>query len=122
VKEFPDLVDTYRRFQRRSFEFVSIGVEDKEAMPKAEKFLKKTAVAIPDGLADSLKAEGRTTNNYIWTGNVDELAKAIDKDWTGALPYTVLIGKNGEVLWQHSAAVDPVELRKQIVKALANEG
>ena len=122
VKEFPDLVDTYRRCQRRPLEFVSIGVEDEEAMAKAEKFLKKTGVAVPDTMADSLKAEGRTTNNYIWTGNVDELAKAIDKDWTGALPYTVLIGKNGEVLWQNTSAVDPVELRRQIVKALANEG
>lgn len=119
VKEFPDLVETYRRFQRRPLEFVSIGIEEESALPKAEKFLKKTLVAVPDTMEDSLKAEGRTTNNYIWSGNVDEVAQVIDKEWTGALPHTVLISPKGEIVWRHAGELDITDLRRQIIKALA---
>ena len=119
VAEFPDLVDAYRRFQNRSFDFISISLDPLEAEGKAKKFLEKQHAALSDKTKGALEKEGRSSNNYIFSGeNPDLLAEAIDKEWTGAQPHTVLLSPKGEILWRHSAQLDPVELRRQIAKAL----
>ncbi|QJE98782.1 redoxin domain-containing protein [Luteolibacter luteus] len=119
IAEFPDLVDAYRRFQNRSFDFISISLDPVEDQAKAQKFLAKQHAALSDKTKPSMEKEGRKSNNYIFSGdNADKLAEAIDKEWTGAQPHTVLISPKGEILWRHSAQLDPVELRRQIVKAL----
>jgi hypothetical protein len=63
-----------------------------------------------------LDEEERTTNNYLFDGDTEDLAKAIDSKWDGALPYTLLVGKDGEVLFRHSGVIDPLALRKKIVE------
>ena len=119
VKEFPALVDTYRRFQNRPFEFISISVDDVPQRDTVSKFLESRHAALSDQTAPSLKDEGRVSNNYHWTGgNPDAMAKAIDPEWTGALPHTVLIGPGGKILWRHTDEIDVVELRRQILKGL----
>jgi len=120
VKEFPALVDTYRRFQNRPMEFISISVDDLAQRPTVLKFLESRHAALSDQTAPSLAEEGRTSNNYLWTGgNPDAMAKAIDPEWTGALPHTVLIGPGGKVLWRHTDEIEVVELRRQVLKGLA---
>ena len=46
------------------------------------------------------------------------MAKAIDAEWTGALPYTILVAPGGKILWRHTDEIDPVELRRQVLKGL----
>ncbi|MCW1924101.1 redoxin family protein [Luteolibacter arcticus] len=119
VAEFPDLVDTYRRFQNRSFDFVTISLDPVSDEAKALKFLEKQHAALSDRTKKSLEKDGRTTNNYLFAGdNPDKLAEAIDKEWSGAQPHSVIVSPKGEIVWRHTGAVDPVELRRQIVKAL----
>lgn len=119
VAEFPDLVETYRRFQTRPVEFVSISIDPMSKKPAALKFLQSRHAAMVDSMMPSLKEEGRTTNNYIWAEeNTDPLAEAIDSEWTGALPHTVLIAPDGKILWRHTDKVDIFELRRQLLKAL----
>ena len=119
IAEFPDLVETYRRFQNREVEFVSITMDPIEKKAAAEKFLKAKHAGVADANMKTLKAEGRTTNNYIWTGgNPDKVAEAIDPEWTGALPDTVLLAPGGEILWRHSGQLDIVEMRKALIQAL----
>ena len=119
VKEFPDLIDTGRRFQNRQVELISISLDPVNLRPTVSKFLESRHAALPDPIAKSLVEEGRTTNNYHWTGgNPDAMAKAIDTEWTGALPHSVLIGPGGKILWRHTDGIDVVELRRQILKAL----
>lgn len=65
-----------------------------------------------------MQAEGRTTNNFLFKGNPDDLAEAFNSDWTGALPHTLVIAPKGELLWRHTGMVESVELRRQIVKWL----
>jgi peroxiredoxin len=117
VKEFPDLVDTYRRFQNRPMEMISISVDPVELRPAVAKFLESRHAALSDRTAPSLKEEGRETNNYHWTGgNPDTMAQAIDPEWSGALPHTVLVAPGGKILWRHTGELDFVELRRQILK------
>jgi peroxiredoxin len=119
VKEFPDLVDTYRRFQNRPVELITISLDDPAMRPAVSKFLESRHAALSDRTAPSLKEEGRTSNNYHWTGgNPDAMAEAIDGEWSGALPHTVLIAPGGKILWRHTGEIDVVEVRRQILKGL----
>lgn len=119
VAEFPALVDTYRRFQNRSFDFVTVSLDPVSDEAKVQKFLTKQHAALSDQTKEAVEKDGRTTNNYLFAGdNPDQLAEAIDKEWSGAQPHTVLLSPKGEIVWRHTGAVDPVELRRQIVKAL----
>jgi len=119
VKEFPDLVDTYRRFQNRGVELITISLDDPAMRPAVSKFLESRHAALSDRTAPSLAEEGRASNNYHWTGgNPDSMAEALDGEWTGALPHTVIIAPGGEILWRHTGELDVVELRRQILKGL----
>ena len=119
VAEFPDLVETYRRFQRRDVDFITISMDPMEDKAKAKKFLESRHAAIANHAKKTMEAEGRTSNNYIWAGdNADDLAEAIYPEWTGALPLTVIVSPEGNILWSHSEAIDVVELRSEIIKGL----
>ncbi|PXA02955.1 redoxin [Coraliomargarita sinensis] len=118
VVEFPDLVETYRRFQNRPVELITVSLDPLEDKGKALKFLEKQHAALSPRTAKSVQEEGRTTNNYLFDGNPDHLAEAFDPDWGGAMPHTLIIAPGGELLWRHSGMVEPVELRSQVVKWL----
>lgn len=119
VAEFPELVETYRRFQNRPFELISITTDPADSRARAEAFLKKSHAALANNTRESLTKEGRATNNYIFTGaNLDKLAEAMDPAWSGAQPHTVLISPEGKILWRHTNSLDFIELRRQIVAAL----
>jgi hypothetical protein len=60
-----------------------------------------------------------STKNYQYTSdNKYKLIEAIDKDWPGALPYTLLIKPGGEIIYKQLGAIDPLELKKAIVEYL----
>lgn len=119
VKEFPDLIDTGRRFQNRPMDFISISLDPVGQRAAVAKFLEAHHAALPAPPALSLKEEGRTSNNYHWTGgNPDQVAQAIDPEWSGALPHTLILAPGGAILWRHTGEIDPVEVRRQILKGL----
>ncbi len=120
VAEFPALIETYRRFQNRNVDFISISLDPTEDKPKALKFLQSRHAALSERTRKSMESEGRTSNNYIWAGKTpDTLAEAIYPKWTGALPLTIIISPEGEIIWSHeSEEVDVVELRTEILKGL----
>ena len=62
-----------------------------------------------------LKEDGRTTSHFIFKGDTEDLGKVFKDKWNGALPFTILVGANGEVLYEHSGKVDPLVLKKKIV-------
>lgn len=119
VAEFPDLVDTYRRFQNRPVDLITISLDPLEDKAKVQKFLESRHAALSERTKPSMEKEGRSSNNYIWSGkNPDKLAEAIHPDWTGALPLTLILSPEGKVLWSHGSELDVVELRAQILKGL----
>lgn len=92
VAEFPDLVETYRRYQSRPFELITISTDPAGKAKAVEKFLRQQHAALPPRTAPSLEAEGRTTNNYHYASDdLDALADALDPDWQGPLPHTILL-------------------------------
>jgi len=117
VAEFPELVKTARKFGLRDFEFITISLDNPKDKDAAKAFLEKKHAALNDRLKPSLKAEGRTTDSYIYSGtNQDDLIKALDPEWPGPIPHTVLVAPNGDVIWRHNGAVDGEELRDKVLE------
>ena len=119
VAEFPELVTTARKFGLRDFELITISTDDPKDSAKVKAFLEKRGAGLLDRLKPSLKAEGRTTNSYIFKeADTNALVKALDPEWPGAIPHTVLVGTNGEILWRHNGAVNGEELRAVILEKM----
>ena len=120
--EFPDLVKIYRQYQRRDFDFVTISADPADKKAAVAKFLSKQHATLSPHTVDSLKTEkgrnAKTTNNYHFWGDLDDLADALDSEWQGPLPHTVLLAPGGKVLYRHTGLVDPMEIRRAIVKQL----
>jgi len=67
----------------------------------------------------ALKAEGRPTNSYIFTGGeLADLMKVLDPEWPGPVPHTVLVGPGGEIIWRHNGPLDGDELRSKVVEVM----
>ena len=46
---------------------------------------------------------------------VDELIKALDPEWKGPQPHTVLLEPGGKVAWRHTGAISETELLYKIL-------
>jgi hypothetical protein len=53
-------------------------------------------------------------------GSTDKYAliEALDPEWQGALPHTLLIGPDGKVLYRQTGSIDFLAIRRAIVPAL----
>ena len=60
-------------------------------------------------------------NLLLGSKDKSTLIDAFDKEWRGALPYTVLLDARGAVLWRQEGAIDPLELKREILKAIGRE-
>ena len=57
--------------------------------------------------------------NYIFDSEDREaLADALDPHWKGPVPYTLLIAPGGKVIYRKHNSIDPLELKRAIVKEL----
>lgn len=109
VDEFPDLISLTRRMGLREFEMITISLDDEKAAGRAKAFLEKQGAGTSPRTAKSLKSEGRVTNNYRYAGaNQDDLVAALDPEWPGPIPHTVLIAPGGEIVWRQNG---PIELK-----------
>jgi thiol-disulfide isomerase/thioredoxin len=100
--EYPQFIDVHRMYKDRDFEFVSLSADQPTKVEKVLEFLKVRESAVKNYLFDS-------DDKYA-------LIEAIDPEWNGALPYTLLIEPMGNVVWKHQGEVDFHELKKFIVE------
>ena len=104
VAEFPDLVDLNVTFRGRDFEMVTVAAEYPKMGPKALRFL---------------EGQHASMRNYIF-GDTDKYAniEAIDPEWNGALPHTLIIDHNGDVIYRYTGMLDFIEVRRKLLPAL----
>lgn len=100
--EYPEFIVLQRMFGARDFEFVSLSADELSKKEAALEFLRKSESPVTNYIAD-------TDDKY-------ELIEAVDPDWNGALPYTVLLEPGGKVVWRHQGEADFFELKKTIVE------
>lgn len=119
VQEFPGLVSVGWRLSMRPAELITISLDDPKQQAQAQKFLQKNHAGLPSRLTASLKAEGRSTNNYLFTeASSDALIKALDPEWQGPLPHTVVIAPGGEIVYRKTGVLDPHELYGKVLGEL----
>ena len=104
VSEFDEVVEQNLRFRQRDFELVTLAAQYPDEQPKVLKFLQE---------------HHASTRNLIF-GSTDKYAliDALDPEWNGALPYTLLVGADGKVLYRETGSVDFLALRRALVPAL----
>jgi thiol-disulfide isomerase/thioredoxin len=107
LTEFPELVTINRMYRRRAFEMVTVAAN----FPDEKK-----------EVLDTLTKQQASNRNLLFAGTDKYiLMEAFDKDWNAALPYTVLIAPGGEYLYKVQGALDPLALKRAIVKALKED-
>ena len=107
VTEFPELVEINRMYRHRAFEFVAVAANYPDEQKEVLRFLQQQ----------------HASNQNLLFGDRDKykLIDAFDKDWNGALPYTVLLSPSGEVLYKQQGELDPLDLKRVIVKSLQED-
>ncbi len=120
VKEFPGLVSVSRRMGMRDFELITVSTDLPESRERTLAFLDKFRAALPKKLEPSLKEEGRTSNNYLFTDpDSDALIKALDPKWEGAQPHTVLVAPGGEIVFRNTGGIEEKELLEAVLKEMS---
>ncbi|HEY1048881.1 MAG TPA: redoxin, partial [Prosthecobacter sp.] len=95
----------------------SISMNDPKDLPAVKGFLENQNAIVPDKLKPSLKAEGRKGNAYIFNeASSDALVQALDSEWPGPLPHTLVVAPGGEVIFRHNGPIDGDELREKILE------
>ena len=115
VMEFPELSRIYRRFTFHDFELITISLDPPSDSEKVKTFLEENECGLGGRTANLVKKDGRTTNNYIFDGDTEDLAKALDSEWNGAMPHTLFVGADGEVVYRHTGIIDAEKLKKVVV-------
>jgi peroxiredoxin len=104
VSELPELTAINRMYRKRKFQTVTISLDDPDQRDDAARVLKENHLS--------------ATNYVIKTRDRDAFAEALDKEWPGPVPYTVLIAPGGKVIYRKTGAFEPIELKRAIVDYL----
>ncbi len=119
VEEFPALVSVARRMGMRPFELVTVSTDLPADKGKAEAFLKRFRAGLPPHLATGLRAEGRSTNNHLFTEpSMDSLIQALDPEWKGPQPHTILVKPGGEIAFRHTGKLTEAELLEKVLEVM----
>jgi thiol-disulfide isomerase/thioredoxin len=101
VIEFPELVSIHRIYRGRDFEVVTVNADAPEAQGKARQFLETQQASMHNVAFDK--------------GDPYALIEAVDPQWQGALPHTIVIAPGGKVIYRSEGAFETLALRKAIV-------
>ena len=102
AQEFPDLVEINRMYRHREFEMVGISAD--------------SGPDVKDRVQSFLAENQASFTNYLFSGmDIYALIDAVDPKWEGAIPYTLIVNPDGEVLYRHLGLIEPLEVKKVIV-------
>ena len=104
IEELPEVVTINRMYRKRRFETITISLDGLGNRDQALRFLKQKHLA---------------ATNYIFnSADRDKFAEALDPEWPGPLPYTLLVAPGGKVIFRKHDTFDPTELKRAIVEYL----
>jgi thiol-disulfide isomerase/thioredoxin len=102
IIELPDLALLQRYYGNRAFELITISADQTDKADNVLKMLKDKHLPVQNFLFNS-------NDKYM-------LIEAIDPEWSGALPYTLLIEPGGNVIFKHQGILDILALKRVIVE------
>jgi thiol-disulfide isomerase/thioredoxin len=105
--ELPQFETMYRMYGRRAFDLVTVSIN------------------YPDEQAGVLKVltdeHATSTNRILSSTDIYPQLAAFDPDWSAAVPYTLLIRPDGEVVYKRQGTVDPLQLKRLIIANLTDD-
>jgi peroxiredoxin len=101
VAELDDFVTMHRMYRGRGVQVVTISMDDPDKRDDALKVLKEHHAS--------------TLNFLVKTADRDKFGDALDKEWPGPVPYTLVIAPGGKVVYRRSGQIDPLEVKRAIV-------
>ncbi len=101
VAELPELVTMNRMYRGRNFQMVTISLDEPAKREDAARVLKENHVA--------------ATNYISSVDSRDQFAEALDQEWPGPVPYTLLVAPGGKIIYRKTGAIEPLELKRAIV-------
>ena len=102
VIEYPDFLVLQRMYGARDFEFISLSADKPTQSDKVLKFLEEKDSGV---------------RNYLFSEEDKyALIEAVDPDWNGALPYTILVEPGGKKVYSIQGTADMLELKRAIVE------
>jgi peroxiredoxin len=100
ISELSQFVTVNRMYRGRHFEMYTLTTDPPEQRDAALKVLRENHVSC---------------TNYIFNSDDrDELAEALDSEWEGPVPYTLLIAPGGEIVRRWKEEIDPDDIKSEI--------
>ncbi len=95
VEEFPEIVKLQRNYSEE-LKVIFVSADFPDSRGRALTFLKE---------------QGVDWTTYFKTGGDQEFIESLSDSWTGALPFSKIIGVNGEIVdsWEQSATYETFE-------------
>ena len=105
--EFPELQTIYRMYRKRPFDLVTVSIN----YPDEEK-----------GVRKFLDGQHATSRNLL-SATMDpyELIKAFDPEWSGGVPYSMVIAPGGKVLMKTNGVIDPLVTKRTILASFPDD-
>ncbi|HVX65984.1 MAG TPA: redoxin family protein [Bryobacteraceae bacterium] len=105
--EFPELQKMFRMYRHRKFDLVTVSTN----FPDEKK-----------GVIEFLQKQHASTRNLLF-GTEDTYGQmaAFDPQWNAGVPYTMLIGMDGQVLYKKQGPIEPLEVRRAILANLPDD-
>ena len=107
VEEFPDLMSTWRMYRRRPFQLVTVAINYPDEEKAVRTFL------------ETQKASAR--NLMPATMDPSEIVQALDKEWNGGVPYSMVIAPGGKVLQRSTGRVEILPTRRLILGSFPDD-
>ena len=104
MAEFDEFVAINRMYRNRDFEMVLVSMNQPDEEKQVSDFLKKH--------------QASNRNLIFASADREPLINAFNRDWPGPVPYTVLISPEGEIIYEELGSIDPLAMKRVIVKAL----
>ena len=105
--EFPELQKIYRMYRKRPFDLVTVSINYPDEEAGVRKFLEGQH-------ASSRNLLSATMDPY-------ELMGAFDPDWSGGVPYSMVIAPGGQVLYKENGTLDVLKARRAILASLPDD-
>lgn len=106
--EFDDFETTYRMYRLRKFDLITVSTDNPSAKSQVMDFLKQQ------------HASG--TNLQFDSADTRALQAAVGAKWKLGEPFMMVIGPDGNVVFQKAGKVDILQVRRHVLATIPNEG
>jgi thiol-disulfide isomerase/thioredoxin len=106
-EKLPQFETIFRMYGHRAFDLVTVSINYPDEKP---------------GVMKVLNGEHATSTNLI-LGSTDIYSQlaAFDPKWNAAVPYTLLIRPDGEIVYKSTGSVDELQLKRLIIANLTDD-